>query len=111
MLGRLLGQLLEHFGYQVRVAESGQEGIELNRQEPADLVLTDIWLPDMDGREIIRRLRTEFPETRLIAMSEDGSLDEPLIEARQLGASRIFRKPFDTQELLLVIEEELAGVV
>lgn len=110
MLGRLLGQLLEHFGYQVEVTESGQEGIELYRQEPADLVITDIWLPDMDGRDIIRQLRMEFPEIRVIAMSGAESVEEPLSEARRLGARRTFRKPFDTQELLLGIEEELAGV-
>ena len=110
MLGRLLGQLLEHFGYQVEVTESGQEGIELYRQEPADLVITDIWLPDMDGRDIIRQLLEEYPQTRVIAMSGDDSGEEPLTEARQLGARQTFRKPFDTQELLLVIEEELAEV-
>lgn len=108
-LGRFLTQLLENFGYSVTAVTSGQEGIIRYREQPADLVITDIFLPDIDGREVIMEILDEFPKARLIAMSGGGTDPMPLSEARSLGARRTFEKPFDTQELLEVIKEELEG--
>jgi two-component system, chemotaxis family, chemotaxis protein CheY len=108
-LGRFLTQLLENFGYSVTTVASGQEGIDRYREKPTDLVITDIFLPDLDGREVIRKILDEFPEARMIAMSGGGPDQAPLSEARNIGARRTFEKPFDTQELLLVIKEELRG--
>jgi DNA-binding response OmpR family regulator len=106
-LTRLLNQLLMNCGFMCELANTGQEGIQLFRRRPADLVLTDIYLPDIDGRELIRQIRETGSQVDIIAMTGSEERRDPLLEALRLGAVRTFRKPFDTEELLLCIREIL----
>ena len=108
LFSRVLGRLLERCGYRVRVA-SGGEGIDQFRREVADLVITDLRTPAKDGLETISELHRDNPDLKLIAISA-GEQDE-LPRARRLGASHTFAKPFDTEELLETIEEELGKAV
>ena len=55
--------------YKVAEAPGGREGIARYRQEPADVVITDILMPEKDGLEVIRELKREFPDVKTIAMS------------------------------------------
>ena len=79
-------QVLERAGYNVSDAPDGMEGMKLIRQEPADLVITDILMPEKDGVETIIDLKREFPLTKIIAVSGGGHLDpEDYLAHRNLG--------------------------
>ena len=106
-LNRFLAQLLEHLGYSVSTAIDGREGIERYRAQPFDLVITDVFMPKKDGLQVIREIIDEFPDARFIAMSGAGSYGDSLLEARRLGAQYTFRKPFNTEDLLQVIQREV----
>ena len=105
LFSKVLVKLLERCGYRVRVASNGDEGISRYREEVADLVITDLRMPEKDGFETIAVLHKDNPDLKLIAIS-GGDQDE-LPKARKLGARHTFVKPFDTEELLETIEEEL----
>ena len=95
--------VLEHAGYEVACASEGRRGLELHRNAPVDIVITDIFMPETDGIETIQRLRREFPTTKIIAMSGGGMFNKPnnyLTTARRLGAHCVLTKPFDAATLL-----------
>ena len=83
LFSKVLAKLLERCGYRVRVAGNGDEGISRYREEVADLVITDLRMPDKDGLETIAELRKDNPDLKLIAIS-GGDQDE-LPKARKLG--------------------------
>jgi len=108
----LLIQTLEREGYQVLAASDGAQGVRLFRENPADLIITDIIMPEMDGWEAIVELRKAFPDTRIIAISGGGMLGPSsyLVIAKRFGAERIFAKPLKKEELLQAVRELLGGV-
>ena len=105
----LLRQMLERAGHEVMDAPDGDEGITLYRENPADLVITDIIMPKKEGLETIIDLRAEFPEVKIIAISGGGTIGPSsyLQVAEGFGAIRIFTKPFKMEELLAAIQELL----
>lgn len=102
---RVLRRLIEREGHSVTEAENGKMALRRFAGEPADLVISDIYMPEMDGIELLIWLQEAHPETRLIAMSGGGSLpaDHLLDAARALGAVAVMEKPFsiDTVRRLL----------
>lgn len=106
----LLRQVMEWAGYEVMEAEDGREGMRKQRRQPANLVITDLIMPEQEGLETIRLLRREFPAIRIIAMSGGGRIgpEAYLPAAQELGADRIFSKPFDVHELTGAVKELLA---
>lgn len=103
---------LEESGYEVREARSGQEGLALYREKPADLVIMDIVMPDQDGFESLRTLRQEFPAARVIAMTGESDMIgilNYLDVATMLGACRTFQKPFEVADLMKAVQTELTG--
>ncbi len=103
---------LELEGHDVRTAAEGEEGLSLCRQKPADLVVTDLFMPGKDGLETIQQLRLEFPDVPIIAVS--GSTKRgpgDLLEvARHLGAKRTLAKPFDAEQFTDAVREILGDV-
>jgi two-component system, chemotaxis family, chemotaxis protein CheY len=101
--------VLEAAGYEVIEAADGAVGLRLHREQGADLVLVDIFMPERDGLEVIRTLKIEAPGAKIIAMSGGGTtLKISLLdEAAALGASRILSKPFHPSALLKAIRELL----
>jgi CheY-like chemotaxis protein len=97
--------LLEGEGYAVAAAANGLEGLKAQRNEPADIVVTDIFMPEQDGIETLWTFREEFPGVPIIVMSGGGmpGATDYLSIARELGAQRTLRKPFDPQELIEVV--------
>jgi DNA-binding response OmpR family regulator len=97
--------LLEAEGYVVSVAANGLEGLRLQRKEPADIVLTDIFMPEQDGIETLWKFREEFPSVPIIVMSGGGAArgTDYVVVARELGAKKTLRKPLDPQELLDIV--------
>lgn len=106
---QLLHQVLEHEGYEVLEASNGEEGLDLQRKTPADLIITDIIMSKKEGIETIVDLKIEFPNIKIIAMSGGGRVgpDNYLDLAASFGAERTFTKPFKFSELLTAIEELL----
>ncbi len=93
---------LEAAGYGVRVAADGREAFSLQRDNPADVLITDIFMPENDGFEAIDRFRRSFPATRIIAMSGDAKRTklEYLPVAALIGVDATLKKPFKTEQLL-----------
>ena len=109
LLRAALRVALEAAGYEVLEAGDGDAGLRLQREQGADLVLVDIFMPQRDGLEVIRALRAETPQTKIVAMSGGGRTGqvEVLRAAAALGASRTLLKPFEPRELLKTIRELL----
>ena len=81
--------------------------IDLYREQRADLVITDILLPELNGLETIMELTREFLNVKVIAISGVQGEPELFAGARLLGARRTFQKPFNPQELLQAMRYEL----
>ena len=115
----MIRQALESRGHQVIEAENGQQGVDLFREQWADLVITDIVMPQMAGLDCIIELRQLDPSVPLIAVSggacsveagEDTVWRLELLDAAlQLGARHTFWKPFDLAELLVAVDESLTS--
>jgi len=97
-------------GHEVIQAADGVEGIESQRNASADLVITDILMPEKEGIETIRDLTREFPALPIIAMSGAGRSQSanalPFI-AKELGAHAFLRKPFGSRDLLEAVQKVL----
>ena len=90
-------------------ARVGQEALDRFQREPADLVITDLIMPDVDGLEIIQALRRIDPRVRIMAISGGGRVEagEYLSVARKFGASEVLSKPFTAEELKQAVEAVL----
>ena len=103
---QVLAQLLTRSSYKVTIALNGQQGIELFRADPTDLAIVDVFVPEVDGIEVIRTVKAENPATQFIAISGGAIRGEGdrLPEALEVGASYTFGKPIDNRQLLKAIE-------
>jgi YesN/AraC family two-component response regulator len=94
----------------VQAAENGRQALEKQGEQPADVMLVDIFMPEMDGLETIDRVRAQFPRTRIVAMSSGArGLQDYLKVARDIGADATLQKPFARDELLQVLKTVLGG--
>ncbi|HXF62917.1 MAG TPA: response regulator [Caldilineaceae bacterium] len=105
-----LCEMLRQAGHEAVDIASGRLAMQVHRNEPVDLIITDIFMPDTDGLEVIFTFRRDFPAVKIIAVSGGGSrgMVELLAVARKMGAQRAFMKPFSWDELLAAVEELLA---
>lgn len=105
----MLKKMLEKEGHQVEMATNGVEGIDLYHKNGADLIITDIVMPEKEGLETIINLKTENPSLKVIAISGGGRVDsrEYLHSAQLLGAEKIFQKPFKKDEIVNAVNELL----
>ena len=101
----MLGQILEREGYEVVEASNGKEGLKLYRENPTDLVITDLIMPEKEGIETIMELRRNFQDVKIIAISGGGQIDaeQYLSMAQKLGVEKTFAKPVVRAELLKVL--------
>ena len=95
-----LRAVLEGQGHTVTEANQGRTAFHYLRQSPVDLVLTDIYMPDCDGLEVIMTLRREFPSIRIVAISGGSGDRNLLVAARQLGAHDVLEKPINMVDLV-----------
>ncbi|MCA9419648.1 MAG: sigma-54-dependent Fis family transcriptional regulator, partial [Nitrospira sp.] len=101
-----LSSILEDEGYQVLVAKSGLEALKIVRSEVPDLVILDIWMPEMDGLETLKRLRTQFPNILVVMMSGHGSI-ETAVKSTKLGAYDYLEKPLDLEKVTILVRNAL----
>lgn len=112
-------RILQAAGYDVRVAPDGSTGINEYRKAPTDLVITDMIMPAGHGLDVIRILRAEFPDIKVLAISGGGnfgpqsyqtgaiSTSAYLAAATAAGARAALTKPFDRSKLLAAVEASL----
>jgi two-component system response regulator (stage 0 sporulation protein F) len=103
----LLRSALVAAGHEVVEAANGREGLELYRRRPADLVITDIIMPGLNGLDMLLELTREFLHAKVIAISGAGGEKNVLDVAKLLGARQTFQKPFSMPHLLSVVRYEL----
>ncbi len=89
---------LDAYGYDVHVAENGEQGLDLFNEISPDIVFTDIKMPGIDGLEVLRQIRTKDMDAQVIIITGHGDL-EKAIEALDLDASDFINKPVERQAL------------
>jgi DNA-binding NtrC family response regulator len=102
----LLVESLADEGYQVLSAAGGRQGVERVRGNRVDLVITDLRMPDLDGLDMVRELRTLPAPPDVITITAFGTIDTA-IKAMKLGAFDYITKPFEIDQLLISIERAL----
>ena len=104
---RTMQALLESEGFDVAVAADGEEALRLQRELPAAVVITDIYMPGKEGLETIYELRKHFPQTKVIVMSGGSRAAgvDYIQVARELGAVKALKKPFAPGELIDAVRE------
>lgn len=95
------------YGIDAEGAANGAEGLARQRARPASVVVTDIFMPEMEGIETIHDLCREFPQVKVIAMSgRDPRMKFDVFQvAQQIGAVRTFKKPFRFEDLIAAVNE------
>jgi len=109
ILRESLKAALETSGYEVLTAKSGEEGLELFQRENPDLVLLDHWLPGMNGDEVLRKIKGEDPETPVIIMTAQGSI-ELAVNSMKMGAFDFLVKPFELDQIEALIKKGLERI-
>jgi two-component system response regulator AtoC len=103
-LRHVLQAILAREGYEVETAEGGEAALERLKARPADLVITDLKMPGMDGMGLLAALRAEVQPTTVIVMTAYGST-ETAVAAMQAGAYDYISKPFRPEEILLTLRK------
>jgi CheY-like chemotaxis protein len=103
----MLQSMLTDAGYEVHEASNGREALGAYGERPADVVILDVLMPEMEGLETIQRLKQMDPDVSVIAISGGGryGLVEHLRLAEGLGAVRTFYKPLDNGKLLAALRD------
>jgi CheY-like chemotaxis protein len=103
---------LEAIGYQVLEAADGKEALDLLGSQAVDLIVTDLWMPNLDGVELLKRLRATNANIRVIAISGGGMrkpIDVSAALAQTWGADAVLYKPFDNDDLVAEIRRLLGS--
>src|SRR5688500_3264763 len=101
-----LSSILQDEGYEVSVAKSGGEALKIYTVDPPDLMLLDIWMPEMDGLETLRRVKEIVPTAQVMVMSGHGSI-ETAVKAIKLGAYDYIEKPLSLENVTLRVKHAL----
>ncbi len=102
----ILGTLLEREGYSVRLASSGQEGLDLAKSLPFDAVIVDVMMPGIDGLQVLAELKKHDEELPVLMITAYASM-ESAIAAMKKGAFDYITKPFKNDEVLIVLQNAI----
>ena len=103
----MLREALTAQGHRARVAGGGSEALVALKRQPADLVLTDLKMPGLDGLELTREVKARWPETAMVVMTAFSSV-ESAVEAMRVGAANFLAKPFSLDALKVIVDKALA---
>ena len=108
---KLALQWFQSHGIEAEGAANGVQGLALQRIRPADVIVTDIFMPEKEGIETIHELCKEFPEVKIIAVTGLEPLrNYDVFEvARQVGAAKTLKKPFKFEDLVAAVRELTGG--
>lgn len=109
---KTISPMLQDAGFAVIPANTARAGLDQLKETTVDLIITDIVMPEMEGIEFIRHLKTKFPPVPIIAISGGWRTSEVdfLAFAKKLGANTVLEKPFGRKELLEAVNTALAPV-
>ena len=105
-VGESIRLLLKKRGYAILLASNGKEALQLFRHEMVDLVITDLVMPKMDGIELLEAVKGLKPETEVIVISAQGTI-EKAVQAMKLGVFDFIEKPINPKVISLVVERAL----
>ncbi len=103
---RSLAGILSDEGYRVQVASSGTEALKKVEDDLPDLVLLDIWMPGLDGMEVLQRLKEKYPNLQIIIISGHGNI-ETAVKATKLGAFDFIEKPLSIDKITVSVKNAL----
>ncbi|MBC7796579.1 MAG: sigma-54-dependent Fis family transcriptional regulator, partial [Pyrinomonadaceae bacterium] len=103
---QLLSLVFQSEGHNVRVAENGRVAVNLLSQEMADLIISDVRMPDMDGIALLKAAREMSADIGVVLMTAFASVENAR-DAFKLGADDFIQKPFDIEELKLIVKKTL----
>ena len=107
---KVIARMLAQAGHDAVALSNGASALRAYREHRADLVISDMFMPETDGIEMTMCLRREFPDAKVLAMSGGGGRFDKnmMLEAASvLGAARILAKPFEQSDLLNLVQEVL----
>jgi len=99
----LLREKLLKMGFNVETAENAEESIQQMAMRPADIVITDLVLPNMDGLSLLKKIKADTPESEVIIISGQATI-EKAVEAMKYGAFDFLVKPVSEKKLELLVE-------
>lgn len=103
---RVLRIMCKGQGHQVDTAENGMEAMEMFKQHPYDLLITDLKMMPVSGVELVKFVRSAYPQTKIIILTA-WSITASEIQAHKLGIEHYFAKPFNRAQILQAINELL----
>lgn len=106
IVGESCKRILEEDGYEVETALSGEEALRKMKENPYDIVLTDLKMPGMDGMEVLKTIRKDYPDTIVIMITGFATV-ETAVESMKLGAFDYIPKPFTPDEVSIVVKKAL----
>jgi len=101
-----LASILEDEDYEVWTAKDGEDTLQLLKTRQPDLVLLDIWMPKMDGLEVLERIKATYPKLEVVMISGHGNV-ETAVKATKLGAYDFIEKPLSLEKTLLVVQHAM----
>jgi two-component system nitrogen regulation response regulator NtrX len=101
-----LGGILKDEGHEVVTAASGEEALRVVDEDPPNLVFLDIWLPGIDGIEVLKVIKAGHPQIQVIIMSGHGTI-ETAVKATRLGAFDFIEKPLSLEKVILIVNHAL----
>ncbi len=102
----VLSDCLRDEGYRVVLAEDGFQALRLLAEEPVELVILDVWLPNMGGIEVLQRVKAEHPEVEVVVISGHGNINLA-VQAVKLGAFDFLEKPLSLEKTITVVQNAL----
>ena len=101
-----LAPILQDEGYEISTAENGTDALRLVKEDMPLVVLLDIWLPDIDGIEVLKKIKEQQPEVIVIMMSGHGTI-ETAVKATKLGAYDFIEKPLSMEKVSLIVKHAI----
>ncbi|MEE8604958.1 MAG: sigma-54 dependent transcriptional regulator [Candidatus Aminicenantaceae bacterium] len=98
--------ILEDEGFAVTTTDTGETGLDILKNENIDLVLLDIWLPQMSGLDVLAKLKTEEEDSQVVMISGHGSI-ATAVQATKLGAFDFLEKPLSLEKVVLTVKNAL----
>lgn len=105
-LRRVLEYNMSEEGYNVFFAVNGKEGLSIFKEKEADLIITDLQMPEMGGLDLIRSIRAIAPDAMIIVITAFGTVDNA-VESMKMGAFDYITKPFNREELKIIVKKAL----
>jgi response regulator RpfG family c-di-GMP phosphodiesterase len=102
-----LKRLFRPHGYRIRTAEGGAAGLELLEQEPADLVISDMRMPQMDGAKFLEHVREKWPDTMRILLTGYADVSSTIAAINKGEIFRYISKPWDDNDIVLLVKQAL----